>query len=141
MAQRKPHTTGCRVCGESTRGGARGLCQKHYRRWKAKYDQLMGANPAAAEQFELDCQQKGWIKPRSAGGRPKEDSDPFDSIAANAVLKVSGASDDQISEASSLEAESAQLNAQGAAEIEEKLAIHQAKKATKSPPKRKASGQ
>lgn len=80
-----PKTKGCRVCGENTRGGGRGLCQKHYRRWKAKYDELAADSQEAAEQYEQDLIRDGWIKPFSRGGRPKADEDPFDSYAENAV--------------------------------------------------------
>lgn len=74
-----PKRDGCRVCGSDERL-IRGLCQKHYRRWKAKYDELPTQEERDA--FEEECIAKGWITPKSKGGRPKEDPDPFDEIAA-----------------------------------------------------------
>lgn len=81
-------TEGCRVCGQSVRGGGRGLCQKHYRRWKAKFDTLLANDEKAAESFEFDCIRDGWIKERSQGGRPREDDDPFDEYAEQALKTI-----------------------------------------------------
>jgi len=84
MPDRKPNKSGCRVCA-SPNIYSRGLCQKHYRRWKSKYDGLADRSEEAAKRFELDCLRDGWIKAKSSGGRPKEDDDPFDSYATRAL--------------------------------------------------------
>jgi hypothetical protein len=44
---------------------------------------------AAAEKFEADCLAGGWIKPKSKGGRHKEEN-PLDLIAAKIVAECKG---------------------------------------------------
>lgn len=78
MDTQKPHATGCPVCG-SSEIKSRGLCDKHYRRFMDRRKEL----PTQAEKdaFENKCLADGWIKPKTKGGRPAEDDDPFDAIA------------------------------------------------------------
>lgn len=72
---------GCLVCGGED-VYSRGLCQPHYRRFMDRQKKIAAEQgEKAAEQFEADCLAKGWVKPKTKGGRPREE-DPFDIIAA-----------------------------------------------------------
>jgi hypothetical protein len=74
----KPFSEGCLVCGDSTKGGGRGLCQKHYRQFKRAFDSF--ENPEDANAFEAKSLEEGWIEPKQVGGRPKTWT-PFDALA------------------------------------------------------------
>ncbi|MEL7265533.1 MAG: hypothetical protein AAFN70_18940 [Planctomycetota bacterium] len=90
MAAATPRENKCLVCGKSTTKprGSRGLCSIHYRRFKAKLDAF--PTEAEREAFEQQCLDDGWILPKSKGGRPKEDDDPFGAIAAKIAAQVPG---------------------------------------------------
>lgn len=75
----KPHTTGCKICGETTKRLRRGLCSTHYGRFTTKVKSLP-ADEAAA--FEAKCLADGWIEESKQGRRPKIDDDPFDDLVA-----------------------------------------------------------
>ncbi|MEO9592244.1 hypothetical protein [Rhodopirellula bahusiensis] len=72
----KPHTIGCRVCGETKKRLTRGLCSTHYGRFNEKRKSLP---PAAAEAFEAKCISEGWIT-ENRQGRKEKDPDPFDEL-------------------------------------------------------------
>jgi hypothetical protein len=79
MTTPKPFTSGCLVCGKSTRPyGSRGLCQAHYRQFADKLKSF--ATEEEAEEFEQRSIRLGWALPLTGGGRPKSWS-PFDDIA------------------------------------------------------------
>lgn len=75
---KEPHKTGCLVCGNKN-ANRRGLCQTHYKRFKAKLESFV--TQEEADEFERECEALGWITPKSSGGRPRKDDDPFEEIA------------------------------------------------------------
>lgn len=80
-----PKKTGCRVCSDEIY--ARGLCQKHYRRWMTKYNSFKTEEERIA--FEAKCIAEGWITKKTKGGRKRQDDDPFDAIA-NEIKRLEG---------------------------------------------------
>lgn len=80
MTKPQPYESGCRVCG-ATQIKSRGLCDKHYRRFKRRLDSFDAETDA--KQFEAQCLADGWIAPLTKGGRPPQDVDPFADIAAS----------------------------------------------------------
>lgn len=77
MSKATPKTSGCLVCGDRVK--TRGLCEKHYKRFRDKKNAFATAEARAA--FDATCVKEGWVLAKNAGGRPKEDSDPFGEIA------------------------------------------------------------
>ncbi|GEM_PF-3050712 len=88
-SNRTPAEHGCRVCGSDVTL-IRGLCDVHYRRFLARLKSVAAEQgEEAADKFEADCLAKGWVTPKSKGGRPRDD-DPFDAIAAKIVAECKG---------------------------------------------------
>jgi len=89
MAAKKTKPDKCLLC-ESTDKITRGLCDRHYRRFNAKYAKLTETKGSkTAEEFERLSLEKGVILPKSKGGKPKE-YDPFDVLAEIACAETSG---------------------------------------------------
>lgn len=89
MTSRRNNPIACLVC-RSTEKISRGLCDRHYRRFNAKYKKLeQDKSKETAEEFERLSVEKGLIFPKSKGGKPRE-LDPFDILAEIAVAVTSG---------------------------------------------------
>ena len=89
MSTKKPHETGCLVCGAADVYG-RGLCQPDYRHFMKRLKAIESAQGEnAAEKFEQDCLDAGWIRPKSKGGRQREEN-PLDLIADRVVADCKG---------------------------------------------------
>ncbi len=90
MTTRKPHQTGCLICGNAD-VYSRGLCQADYRHFMRRRSAIeLAKGAAAAEKFETQCLGAGWIKPKSKGGRHR-DENPLDAIADLFVADPKGA--------------------------------------------------
>lgn len=85
MKQKKPHATGCLVCGDSVESGARGLCSAHYRAFRETLESL--TSDEAKKAFEEDAIRDGWLNPRKHGGRPAKSWSPFAELAEKARKK------------------------------------------------------
>lgn len=89
MATAGTNQSECLLCGSRDKI-SRGLCDRHYRRFNAKYKKLAEENGTAiAEEFERISIAKGLVLPRLKGGKPR-DYDPFDVVAKIVVAESSG---------------------------------------------------
>lgn len=84
MSTNKPHASGCLVCGnEKTK--ARGLCEAHFQRFRAKMRAF--ATEVERERFEVELERLGWIEEKKRPGR-RSSSDIFDKVAESVSESV-----------------------------------------------------